>query len=251
MKNKFGIKGTFLDLNYLLHILPEPWKRSLKHWQHIPFANLNNNDCQRSLLKASKGSRLFYDKLIAEEKIPYISNKWQLLFPEVVFEWSNIFTIYRNGFKDTKLMDFQYRFLQRIIYKKKELLKMKIINNSLCSFCNNVNEDISHVYWECKVTQGFWEKLQNWVYNSYPYQLMFSKLMIFFGTPHHDRLLNHIIIAAKRHIYTSNIKNDSPNLPVFVKNLKEIFFVEKHIAVKSNTINAFTRKWNPLIPVHT
>ena len=115
IKLKYNIRGTLLDYNYLLHILPDIWKNVIESTRTIPAYNICISVYQRNLLKLSKGSRRFYDKLISNPNRLEICEKWEMIFNEFEFDWHNIFNSYRHGLKDVKRLDFQYRFLQRVI----------------------------------------------------------------------------------------------------------------------------------------
>ena len=145
LKLKYPIKGTILDYRYVIFNIPESWKTTIKTTRKITLQNLYISSCLSDLTKPVKGARIFYDKLISNENNLKVCNKWQSIF-HCDFIWKTIFTVYRYKLKDVKLLDFQYRFLHGIIYTKKELLTMNLVDDSVCSFCNAVNEDVSHVF---------------------------------------------------------------------------------------------------------
>ena len=45
-------------------------------------------------------------------------------------------------------------------------IKMKLVETSLCSLCNNFTESAIHFLFECRSTQTPWNKLQHWLYPS-------------------------------------------------------------------------------------
>ena len=63
--------------------------------------------------------------------------------------------------KETKLQNFQYKFLMRIIPTNKFLLKCNIAMSALCDFCTMEIETINHLFWECLYVQQFWTELLN------------------------------------------------------------------------------------------
>ena len=155
LKDRYHIRGTVLDYRYLLSILPDSWKFILKHNKTFPVGDLHINTCQMNLLKPSKGCRIFYDKLMFNNNIPNICAKWEHEFSIGNLDWHKIFMIPRQSLRDTKLLEFQFKFLHGIIYTKKELFKMNLVDNTVCNFCNKTNVSICHLYWECEETQLF------------------------------------------------------------------------------------------------
>ncbi len=160
-------------------------------------------------------------------------------------DWNMIFNICRKNLKDVKIIDFQYKFLHKIIYTKKELLIMKLVDNTVCSFCNVDSETLCHVYWECNATQIFWKELENWIIRNIQ-NFEITKTLVWFGVLGDKPLLNHIIFSAKRHIYTCALKKIIPKMDNFLKVLKDIYIVEKFIARRNNDSENFSDKWFPI-----
>jgi hypothetical protein len=52
---------------------------------------------------------------------------------------------------DSGLQWFQYRINHRIIATNSLLLKMKLKDNELCSFCKNEIESLEHMFWFCPI----------------------------------------------------------------------------------------------------
>ena len=249
LKLKYDIRGTILDYNYLLHSLPDSWKKRIKHVSGIITYNLYISAYHHNLLIPFKGSKIFYDKLITQNDYPEICNKWQTVFPECVFDWYKVFNLYRYNLKDVKLLEFQYKFLNKAVYTKRELLRMHLVDNDMCTFCNDASESLCHVYWDCSETQTFWKELESWINMYLSQNIVVTKYLIWFGVSYKNPLLSLIIISAKRHINVCNIKGSTLNFKSYVKILKESFSVESFISNRDNTLEKFNTKWAPLIPI--
>ena len=61
--------------------------------------------------------------------------------------------------KSTKLVNFQFRFLHRILPTNLFLTKIDIKQDPNCSFCNNHPENLIHLFWNCTIVAIFWENL--------------------------------------------------------------------------------------------
>ena len=60
---------------------------------------------------------------------------------------------------ETKLRIFQFKFLHRRIATNDLLLKIGKKETHPCSFCADSPETLTHLFWDCRLTQTFWNKL--------------------------------------------------------------------------------------------
>ena len=111
LKQKFGIRGTYMDHDYLMHILPETWKMTLRYHRPLDVNYVDLNSIHNDFKTLRKGSRIFYDKLLSDNVMPHVCIKWENLFHDTELNWQVIFKICRKNFKDVKLINFQYKFL--------------------------------------------------------------------------------------------------------------------------------------------
>ena len=155
----YNISPTdFLKYNQLITSVPKEWKKILKTENII----LQQDPSLFSkLLKSEHVNRLLYKFQIKNETIPEFTqhNKRKHDINKTEINWKNI---YNNTFIttiDSKLRNFQYKYLMRIIPTNDVLLKYKKNNSNLCEFCNMNVETNKHLFWECIHTQHFWAKL--------------------------------------------------------------------------------------------
>ena len=119
LKTKFDIKGTYMDLDYIFYIMPGKWTNIIRQSRFINVNEPKLNVIQKHFLTARKGSRLFYDALLAENVKSHTCQKWEYLFKDVDFDWHMIFDICKKTSDDVKLFILQYKFIHRVIYTKK------------------------------------------------------------------------------------------------------------------------------------
>ena len=81
---------------------------------------------------------------------------------------------------DSKLRNFQYKYLMRIVTTNKLLLKYKIKNSNTCEICNMYVETIKHLFWECIHTQHYWNEISNFL-TSKGIELQLNYELISFG----------------------------------------------------------------------
>ena len=66
---------------------------------------------------------------------------------------------------ETKLRIFQFKFLHRRIATNDLLLKIGKKETHPCSFCADSPETLTHLFWDCRLTQTFWNVSQ-WISES-------------------------------------------------------------------------------------
>jgi len=75
-------------------------------------------------------------------------------------EWESIYLLPRIYTLSTKLRNFQFKFLHRRIATNSFLFKIKFSESNLCSFCQIAQETLLHLFWECPITEAFWNSVQ-------------------------------------------------------------------------------------------
>ncbi|KAH3799540.1 hypothetical protein DPMN_153150 [Dreissena polymorpha] len=90
---------------------------------------------------------------------PCTQTTFQILFGEKELNWKHIFTMPYKATIESTLINFQYKYIHRIIAANKYLFKCKLSNSNLCDFCSENIETIEHLFWECKHTQPIWNQL--------------------------------------------------------------------------------------------
>ena len=118
-------------------------------------------------MKDKKGCKTIYELLIKPKQPTLnISLKWQasILLPED-FNWNTVFYIPFKISQDTKLRWLQYRINHRILGTNYLLKKMNKNDSALCTFCNEKEETITHLFWECQYIEHFWKQFSDFISN--------------------------------------------------------------------------------------
>ena len=122
-KNRFGLRGTFLDFQSLIRKIRNGWKILLNNNKDIAIANKFNVNCNiyvHYLLKDKKGCRRFYDSM-AQSKTTELTNTWMQEFGFINEEEYRIFNKVIRNVKEIELKDFQFKvtnknFSHKIIF---------------------------------------------------------------------------------------------------------------------------------------
>ena len=58
-------------------------------------------------------------------------------FPDVQFDWNEIYSLSLKVSLETKIREFQYNVLNNTVFTNKEFFKIKMIDSPQCTFCKN------------------------------------------------------------------------------------------------------------------
>ena len=157
-------------------------------------------------------TELINDFYIAEST----KDKWEILLAEPI----NMVQFHRH-FKNiyivtniSKLRSFQYLLLHWAVITSKMLHKWKVIESPLCSFCNQVPEDIVHLLYSCSIIKEFWRKAVN-LYNEIidfyvtPTELNVKQVMFNMGHNKANHIVNFFVLMTKYYISVAD-----PGFPV-------------------------------------
>ena len=201
----------------------------------------------KEILKNKKGSKNIY--AIFNKKDVHIKSeiKWNNTFEYTSLNWKLIYNVPTKCCSNTKLHWFQYRILHRILATNDLLVKMKIIQNNLCSFCRALPETIEHLFWHCTVVTEFWESIESWLHETIQFSLNINKQTALFGITYNviaNKSINYILILTRYYIYKCRINNKQLSLQVWRKEVKQFLNIEKYIAIKNSNYEKFARNWS-------
>ena len=110
--------------------------------------------------------------------------------------------------QDTKLQDFQYKLIHRILITNFFLYKCRLKETELCTFCTETKESLVHIFWECNYVRNFWLAIGNFLkicgvslpFNAKDIILGLTELNSAQGT------INKVVIILKYYIYVCRCK---------------------------------------------
>ena len=146
----------------------------------------------------------------------------------------------------TKLHEFQFKILNKILYTSDLLYKIGKVVSSLCDFCQSDLETIEHLLFHCHFVKRFW----NEVYVLLKAKNILSKPLkieeVIFGICEDKAnvlLANLIILNGKYYIYNSKLNNSPLSCKSFIPKTKTIHYTESIIAKENHN-----KKWEKFIP---
>ena len=116
------------------------------------------------LTKCQSANKLVYAKLVSTKCTPAIhtQQKWLKdchLNDVDSINWRDAYQLAPKYTKSTRILEFQYKFLQRRIATNDFLTKIGRRDNPNCSFCNEEQEKLLHLFWSCPKVVTFWHEL--------------------------------------------------------------------------------------------
>ena len=243
---KYNINTPFTFFYGLKTFILEKWpeiKDNCSQKELSPFRPL----FIEHLCKDTRGSRALYDIFITKlYSKPKYENKWEgSLEFENGDDWkilnSNIF----RSTKDTKLIWFQYRIVHRIIATNKYLYRIKLRNDPLCSFCNNDDETIEHLFYNCSYVSSLWENVKEWIKEKTDNEITLSlKDILFLKNARSENSLNIVIMLVKFYIFRKRFEDRILRITELKEILKNYYKTEKYIYVTKGKCDVFDRRWN-------
>ena len=149
----------------ITHALPISWKEILRNYTE----SINNFVIQdhhlikkHQVLSLNKlNSATLYEILIDANNIkPTSQTCFENLFSNFKPDWKSIYLLPRHVTLDTNLRMFQYKLLNNVLYLNNMLFRFKKVDSPLCSYCNEEEETLLHLFHSCLKTKQLWNKLR-------------------------------------------------------------------------------------------
>ena len=209
-----------------------------------------HEDFYSSFIKRRKANRLVYKKLTSmKANNPEKSQiKWDANCESENChkpDWRKAYKLAFRCTKSTKLSNFRYRFLHRILPTNCFLTKIGLKNNSNCTFCGDFPEELCHLFWNCKKSSSFWDDLLLWLKEKAIIPDIYQKRMtVLLGlkpesSSRHNVLINFCFLIAKFFIWCCKMRETSPNIKGFLPLLSFQYRIESYTYTKEN------KKWDP------
>ena len=167
-----------------------------------------------------KPTKYFYRILIAKiaEKTLKGQNKWKLFLGKEVSEeeWENVYSSTLYLLNDTQLQFFQFKINHRIIFTNNLLMKCKLSETTLWTFCNDAIEQIENIFWECQYAKHIWISLASYLQKSLNLKLDMDPFVHMFNCYSGDlsQCVNICSLLGRKYMYACKTKNALPTVEV-------------------------------------
>lgn len=196
------------------------------------------------ILINKKGTKAFYDIFIKNRETVTGQVKWNKQYHFSEEDWRSIYEMPFAVTKCSKLQWFQYRINHKILATNNYLFKINIINSPICVFCNQEDETIEHLLWDCCIVQEFLHRVNNLLLD-FNIQLPLNKKDFLFSIEDYKqkKLIQLIILEIKYYIYTARCLKQKPNTTALRHSLKMFYWIHKQLAISNGELDNFLVIW--------
>ena len=160
-KLNFVLPAKYL-YNKLLKLLPASWKILLKGRKVIPKLGLNfcikNNCFKHGVLSHEKFQTKTLYNLLLCDSVPNCVNRWRCILDDSL-QVKYIFGELYRQISDKYVLDLVWKFRHLSLPSADFLLKCKLVQNDLCSYCQERETNI-HIFVDCPIAKNLWQKIE-------------------------------------------------------------------------------------------
>ena len=253
--NRFKSTHSICDAHYfrwlqIIHALPKVWKNAIKAdgGKSRIFCDFTPHLIVKAKIYPMDklSSKMIYSILLASKFRPPSSQRTFLALLKVdSLPWNKIYTLPWTISIDSYSRIFQYKCLNNILFLNKSLFRMGITDTPLCSYCNQNEETMQHLFIECCVSKKLWSDIKTLFSNSITVpDLTLQSAFFGFYSPNKDTFaLNNILLIFKICMYRFRGKKQ-PDIQLFVKNLRERERMERQIVLENEKkLSTHFSKW--------
>ena len=239
-KNKFACKTNFLQFYQVVSAIPKHLVTKAKNTVPSEGELFNNNsplfqlgDLTAIHLGKAK-TKDFY--CLLNKKIHMRCQtgptKWNQTMHLDRVAWKGIFNSLKNTCKESKLKEFQFKLIHRIVVTKKELFWYGIKTDDECLYCSE-HDSIDHTFSDCEFVKHFVKSVIDWfnaVNNSNFIPTIEEKLFGILSGRYDKTLLrkfNYTTLFMRYYIHTCKMQNKAIHLSTFVDKVLSKYRLEK------------------------
>ena len=131
-----------------------------------------------------------------------------------------------------------------ILITNKFLCKIGTINSDLCSFCKSEPESITHLMWDCRITQNIINQFSQHCISNHKNFAPDKLSFLFCILSSKSVPENNIIVTFKQYLYRSRCLDKVPSFNFLLFDLKRLYATAEYISFKTNKHDEFLRLWH-------
>ena len=206
------------------------------------------NDILTPILDAS--SKHIYRAFLAKKQTtPTAKEKLSAKYHYLTIDWKRVYLLSFRTTLETKLSEFQFKILNRIVFTNEKLFRLGRAVSDKCVFCQTEVESLENLLFSRKISSVFWKHVLSWLrHNNIIVENLKEEDIIFckFDVGDDFLLVNHILLLGKYYIYSQKCQKGMPSLQGFIARTRRVYNIELYIAKKRGTLNKHL-KWEKLI----
>ena len=164
LKHEFNLNNNlYFKWMQLIHSTPQKCKNTINNnriSENLLFLNHHLIKCNILLSLEKLNSKELY---LIQPTRDFCKPTSQIYFEkhlnDWVLDWKYIYVLSRIVTSDPYTRYLQYKVLNNVLYLNEKLFFFGISETSQCSFCNQNNETIEHLFYHCFVARALWNDL--------------------------------------------------------------------------------------------
>ena len=200
----------------------------------------------------ASSKHIFWAFLAKKQTTPTAKEKLSAKYHHLTIDWKRVYLLSFLTTLETKLREFQFKILNRIVFTNEKLFRFGMAESDKCAFCQTEVESIEHLLFSCKISSVFWKYVLSWLGdNNIIVENLKEEAIIFgkFDVGDDFLLVNHILLLGKYYIYSQKCQKGMPSLQGFIARTRRVYNIELYIARKRGTLNKHLSKWEKLINI--
>ena len=241
-KEKFSCNTNFIQYYQIISAIPNRLRLKARQIESANFQFFTSNDHffhfnRNFVLNLDKAkSRNFYKLFIDKTHNGGQTGpkRWSEILSLNDEHWAKIFKTTRKLCKETKLKEFQFKLIHRIVVTKRELFKYGIKTDDECCFCGE-NDSIDHTFIHCSFTKSFIQKVIRWFNATYNSHISPTIEEILFGIISNSNekstinKFNYITLFMRYFIHSRKLNNKPIDLLDFVNAVQQRNLIENNV----------------------
>ena len=145
---------------------------------------------------------------------------------------------------DSYSRQFYFKLTHNVLFLNKALNRMGLSESSMCSYCNNTEDTVVHLYSECQYVVGLWARIQAFFVNSLILpDLSPQSAFLGFQKIEDSQISKNLILLIFKIVLFKDKELKNCSFERFLCSLKMIMKIE-HALCTNRDYNVL--KWNPI-----
>ena len=238
--NKYSCKTNFLQYYQVISAIPKHLLAKAKSTKPINKELYSDNNLSLQLIESIT---LYLNKIKTSDFYTLLCTKihttghsgpqrWSKDLSLDEDKWEKIFTSLKTVCRETKLKEFQYKLIHRIVVTKKELYRYGIKEDDECIYCGE-KDSINHTFRDCHFVKIFIQRVINWfnIENKINFNPSSEERLFGILSDLHEKVLvrkfNYTMLFMRYYIYANKLHNKPILLQDFVGKMIIKYRIEK------------------------
>ena len=187
-----------------------------------------------------------------KQTTPTAKEKLSAKYHHLTIDWKRVYLLSLRTTLETKLREFQFKILDRIVFTNEKLFRFGTAESDKCVFCQTEVKSIEHLLFSYKISSVFWKHVLSRLRDNNIIDENLKEEDIIFGkfdVGDDFLLVNHILLLGKYYIYSQKSQKGMPSLQGFIARTRRVYNIELYIARKRGTLNKHLSMWEKLINI--